>query len=329
MKTQLIEKSEKVKEFNKILADNERLKMEKSEALSNLDLEVNKKVNITLNEEKLKIRNSVESEFELRIKQLQKQLSDQKILTEEQRRKLNQGSVQLQGEVQEQAIEDWIRSKFPMDEVIEIKKGANGADCIQLVNDKGIDSCGSIYYESKNTKNFNNKWIHKFKADMQEKNVDIGVIVSKTLPKEMNRMGLYQGIYVCTYNEFKGLCPFLRDFLIHISKQKVVEKNKGDKMSMLYKYINSKEFKSRLEIFAETFKRMSNQIEDELKKSTISFEKRRGALDVLQNNIFSITGRLSGIVGTPLIDDSSDLLEQEHSFNLVSLFLDDSTKNEC
>ena len=100
-------------------------------------------------------------------------------------------------------------------------------------------------------------------------------------------------------------------------------------MSMLYKYVNSKEFKSRLEIFAETFKRMSGQIDDEVKKSTISFEKRRGALDVLQNNIFSITGRLSGIVGTPLIDDSVDLLEQEHSFNLVSLFLDDSTKNEC
>lgn len=303
--------------------------MEKNEALSNLDLEVNKKLSQVLSQEKLRIKNSVESEYELRIKQLQKQLSDQKTLTDEQQRKLNQGSMQLQGEVQEQAIEDWIRLKFPMDEVIEIKKGANGADCIQMVNDRGVDNCGSIYYESKNTKTFNNKWIHKFKADMQEKNIDLGVIVSKTLPKEMKRMGLYQGVYVCTYNEFKGLCPFLRDFLIHISKQKVVEKNKGDKMSMLYKYVNSKEFKSRLEIFAETFKRMSGQIDDEVKKSTISFEKRRGALDVLQNNIFSITGRLSGIVGTPLIDGSADLLEQEHSFNLVSLFLDDSTKNEC
>ena len=329
MSSELQKRSDKVKDFNKILADNERLKLEKAEAISNLDLEVSRKLNKVLGEEKLKIKNSVESEFELRIKQLQKQLLDQKALTDEQQRKLNQGSMQLQGEVQEQAIEEWLRFKFPMDEIIEIKKGANGADCIHHVNDKGFENCGTIYYESKNTKSFNNKWIQKFKSDMKDKNIDLGVIVTKNLPREMKRMGLYQGIYICTYNEFKGLCAFLRDFLVHISRQKVVDNNKGDKMTILYKYVNSKEFKSNLQVFVETFKKMSDQLEDELKKTTINFEKRRGSLDVLKNNIFSITGRFSGIVGTELVDDSSDLLDIENSFNLLSLFHDEPPKNSC
>ena len=329
MSDELQKRSDKVKDFNKILADNERLKLEKAEAISNVDLEVSKKLNKVLGEEKLKIQNSVESEFELRIKQLQKQLKDQKTLSDEQQRKLNQGSMQLQGEAQELAIEEWLRLKFPMDEVIEIKKGANGADCIHHVKDKGFNSCGTIYYESKNTKSFNNKWIHKFKSDMKEKNMDLGVIVTKTLPKEMKRMGLFQGIYICTYNEFKGLCVFLRDFLVHISRQKVVDNNKGDKTTMLYKYINSKEFKSNLQTFVETFKIMSNQLDDEIKKSTINFEKRRGSLDLLKNNIFSITGRFSGIIGTTLLEDSSELLDRENSFNLLSLFHDEPPKNNC
>lgn len=320
MKAELEKRSGIVRDYNKLLADNEKLKLEKDEAISNLDLEVSKKLNIVLADEKLKIQNKVESEFELRIKQLQKQLKDQKVLTDEQQRKLNQGSIQLQGEAQEEVIEEWLRARFPMDEIEEIKKGANGADCLQHVHNKGVENCGRIYYESKNTKKFNNKWIEKFKLDMQEKNADIGVIVSKTLPVELKRMGLYKGIYVCTLIELKSLVPFIRDFLIQFAKQKAVVNNMGDKKSILYKYLNSKEFKLRLESFSDTFSKMNDQLEDEIKKSTIFFQKRKGALEVLQNNVFSITGRFSGIMGTPLNEDDENILDQENSFNLLRLF---------
>lgn len=329
MQAELNNKSNKVKEFNKLLAENKKLEREKNEAFSNVDLEVNKKVNELVASEKIKIKNSVESDYELRIRQLQKQLDDQKKLTSEQQRKLTQGSMQLQGEVQEQAIEDWIRSRFPTDEVVEIKKGANGADCIQYVYEKGIDNCGSIYYESKNTKTFNQNWIQKFKIDIQKKNVDIGVMVTKTLPKHMKRMGLYKGIYVCTYEEFKGLSPFLREFLIHLGKQKIADQNIGDKKSILYKYLNSKEFKSRLELFVETFNKMNDQLEDEMKRATIYYEKRRGSLDVLKSNIFSIIGRASGIVGTPLIENSDELLDKENSMKLFPLFQPSPKDYEC
>ena len=138
MEEELNEKTEKIKTFNNLLADNEKLKREKIEALSSVELEVSKRVNEVLEKEKPKISERISEEYELVIRQLKKQLETQKNLTEEQRRKLSQGSVQMQGEAQEETIEEWIKAAFPMDEVIEIKKGANGADCIHKVMERGL-----------------------------------------------------------------------------------------------------------------------------------------------------------------------------------------------
>ena len=328
MEEELNEKTEKIKAFNNLLADNEKLKREKTEALSSVQLEVNKRVNDILEKEKPKISERISEEYELVIRQLKKQLETQKNLTEEQRRKLSQGSVQMQGEAQEETIEEWIKAAFPMDEVIEIKKGANGADCIHKVMERGLQECGSIYYESKNTKAFSDKWVEKFKTDMQEKNIDIGVIVTKTLPKEMKRMGLYKGVYVCTLNEFKGLCVFLRDFVLQFSKQQIVVKNKDDKKEMLYKFITSKEFSSRLDNLVTMFNSMSNNLEKEKKQATLNFEKRRGLLENIKNNVFSLSGRISGISGTTLLEDPEELLESD-SFNLISLFQRDRNDFDC
>ena len=328
MEEELNEKTEKIKTFNNLLADNEKLKREKIEALSSVELEVSKRVNEVLEKEKPKISERISEEYELVIRQLKKQLETQKNLTEEQRRKLSQGSVQMQGEAQEETIEEWIKAAFPMDEVIEIKKGANGADCIHKVMERGLQECGSIYYESKNTKAFSDKWVEKFKTDMQEKNIDIGVIVTKTLPKEMKRMGLYKGVYVCTLNEFKGLCVFLRDFVLQFSKQQIVVKNKDDKKEMLYKFITSKEFSSRLDNLATMFNSMSNNLEKEKKQATLNFEKRRGLLENIKNNVFSLSGRISGISGTTLLEDPEEFLESD-SFNLISLFQRDRNDFDC
>ena len=118
-------------------------------------------MNEVLREEKGKIRKSEEEKNELRFKELQKQLEDQKTLTEEMKRKQEQGSMQLQGEVQELAIEDELRAQFPFDLVEEVSKGIRGADCVQIVrNNLGIP-CGKIVYESKRTKVFSNDWISK------------------------------------------------------------------------------------------------------------------------------------------------------------------------
>jgi hypothetical protein len=130
-----------------------------------------------------------ETEHQLRIKEFEKQLEDQKKLVDEMRRKAEQGSMQLQGEVQELILEEVLRVTFPFDEIGEVGKGVRGADCIQVVRNKFGQDCGKIIYESKRTKDFASDWIDKLKKDMRKEGVDVAVIVTQTYPKGMTCFG--------------------------------------------------------------------------------------------------------------------------------------------
>ena len=182
LQTELNEKSEQIKELNRTKAEIEKLKREKGELKEAIEAEAQKKLNEALLAEREKIRKTEEDKNELRFKELQKQLEDQKQLTEEMKRKQEQGSMQMQGEVQELAIEEWLAAQFPLDTIEEIKKGIRGGDCLQYVNTRTHQNCGTIYYESKRTKDFQPSWIEKFKTDIRDKGANIGVLVTEGLP---------------------------------------------------------------------------------------------------------------------------------------------------
>ena len=206
MQKELSEKSDKLKELFKKEAEIEQLKREKSEAEEQAKLKAQKELSKQLQAEKEKIKQQAEEASEFKLKELQKKLADQITLTKEMKRKQEQGSMQLQGEVMELAIEEWLANQFPLDTIDEIKKGANGADCLQIVNTRQQANCGTIYYESKRTKDFQPSWIEKFKADIRDRGANIGVLVTEVMPSDMDRMGLKDGIWICNYDEFKGLC---------------------------------------------------------------------------------------------------------------------------
>ena len=233
LREELDEKSNKIKELNKTSVEFEKLKREKDELEASIKAESEKELNKKLVEEKEKIQKEESDKNELKLKELEKQLEDQKKLTEEMKRKQEQGSMQTQGEVQELAIEEWLTEKFPLDVIQEIKKGERGADCLQIVHTRSRNNCGTIYYESKRTKAFQPSWIEKFKADIREKNANIGVLVTEVMPSDMSRLGLKDGVWVCSFEEFKGLCSVLRESIIQISTAIITQDNKGDKMGML------------------------------------------------------------------------------------------------
>ena len=166
---ELKEKSDKLKELNKSKAEIAKLMREKEELKDSLTAEMQAQLSVTLTLEKEKIKKMAEEANELKIKELVMQLEAQKKLTEEMKRKQEQGSMQIQGEAQELAIEEWLAANFPLDTIGEIKKGARGADCMQIVNTREHQNCGTIYYESKRTKDFQPTWIEKFKNDIPEK----------------------------------------------------------------------------------------------------------------------------------------------------------------
>ena len=277
LQKELDEKSEKVKELNKSKIEIARLQREKAELADAINAEAQIMLNRKLDEEKEKIRKSEQDKNELAILELRKQLDDQKRLTEEMKRKQEQGSMQMQGEVQELAIEEWLAGKFPLDTIEEIKKGARGGDCIQTVNTRTRQNCGTIYYESKRTKDFQAGWIEKFKNDIRERGADLAVLVTEAMPADMDRMGLKDGIWVCTYEEFKGLCVVLRETIIQISNAIGSQENKGEKMTMLYGYLTSNEFKLQIEGIVEGFTLMKMDLESEKRSITGHWKKTREA----------------------------------------------------
>ena len=300
LQEELNQKSEQVKELNRTKAEIEKLKREKEEVKGIVEAESQKKLNEQLQTEKEKIRKSEEDKNELKMRDLQKQLDDQKRLTEEMKRKQEQGSMQLQGEVQELAIEEWLQAQFPLDSIEEIKKGARGGDCIQTVNTFSHQNCGKIYYESKRTKDFQGSWIEKFKADMREKGADIGVLVTEAMPSDMQRMGLRDGVWVCSYEEFKGLCGVLRESIIQVSSAIGSQVNKGDKMQLLYEYLTSNSFRMQVEAIVEGFSSMKSALESEKRAMQRIWKEREKQIEKVINNTIDMHASIRGIAGNAI-----------------------------
>jgi len=300
LKKELDEKSNQVKELNKSKAEIEKLKREKEEITSKVQAEAELALTKRLQEEKQLIQKNLDEQNELKFRQKEEQLKQLQEQLQIAQRKAEQGSMQLQGEVQELAIEEYLADKHPFDVIEEIKKGARGADCIQIVHTREVQNCGKIYYESKRTKDFQKTWIEKFKTDMREKGVDVGVLVSEVLPSDMDRMGLVDGIWVCTFEEFKGLSSVLRDGVIKINHAKKSEENKTDKMSLLYGYLTSTEFSMQIEAIVEGFTTMKSDLETEKRSMARIWKQRDKQIDKVLENTIGMYGSIKGIAGNAI-----------------------------
>lgn len=300
LQKELNQKSEQIRELNRTKAEIETLKREKAELKEAVEAEAQRKLNELLLAEKEKIKRSEEERNELKIRELQKQLDDQRKLTEEMKRKQEQGSMQLQGEVQELAIEEWLAAQFPLDLIEEVKKGARGGDCVQVVNTHSRQCCGRIYYESKRTKDFQPGWIEKFKADMREKGADIGVLVTHAMPANLDRMGIRDGIWICTYEEFKGLCTVLRESVIQLSLAIASQENRGEKMHMLYDFLTSNTFRMQVEAIVEGFASMKNALESEKRSMQRIWKEREKQIEKVITNTIDMYGSIKGIAGNAI-----------------------------
>ncbi len=254
-----------------------------------------------------------ETEHQLRVKELEKQLEDQKKLADEMRRKAEQGSMQLQGEVQELILEELLKSTFPFDAIGEVGKGVRGADCIQTVRNKSGQDCGKIIYESKRTKDFSNEWIDKLKKDMRGAGIDVAVIVTQSYPKGMNCFGEKDGVWICSFEEVKAVAFVLRDGIIRLSNATKSQENRGDKMHMLYDYLTGAEFSEQWKAIREGYMSMRLSIHKERDAMEKMWKMREKQLDKVLLNASSIKGSIEGIAGADTIslslsDEEDDLL---------------------
>ncbi|MDY0238312.1 MAG: DUF2130 domain-containing protein [Campylobacterales bacterium] len=297
MKKELEEKSILVKEFHATKALVEKLKRENSEIELKIKAKAEEELNSRLLAEKEKIQKTIDEQNELRFKQKDEQLEQLKKQLQEAQRKAELGSQQLQGEVQELAIEEWLKDKFPFDTIEEVKKGARGADCMQIVHTREVQNCGKIYYESKRTKEFQKSWIEKFKADMRDKGADLGVLVTDAMPNDMDRMGMYEGIWICSFEEFKALCAILRESIIKVHYAQKSQENRNDKMSMIYNYLTSTEFKMQIEAIVEGFTQMQSDLDSEKRSMQRIWKQREKQIEKVLENTIGMYGSIKGIAG--------------------------------
>ena len=303
--------------------------LQKEQQLKNREEELELSVQKRLQEERGKLSDELrkieeqkiaakETEFQLRLKELEKQLEDQKKLADEMRRKAEQGSMQTQGEVLELLLEEILKEQFPFDLIQEVGKGIEGADCIQIVRNQSGKECGKIIYESKRTKNWSNNWIEKLKNDMRTSGADVAILVTQAFPKDMDKFGERDGIWLCSYQEIESVAAVLRGALIKVSEAKKSEENKGEKMQLLYNYLTGNEFRQQVEAIVEGFMSMKQSIAKERIQMEKIWKEREKQLDKVLINTSGMYGSVKGIAGAsvndiPLLDGTEEDRDDEAS----------------
>lgn len=301
MQAKLEEEQEKRKGLQKLEVE----KMELEKELKSKDEEME----LRLRKEKLKMEEELTEHLskkilshereksELEIKKLLKQLDDQKKLTEQSQRKLEQGSMQTQGEVMELALEELLRDTFPYDQVDEVGKGRKGADCILIVKNNAGKIAGRIVFESKRTKDFKKDWIAKLKEDTLADQGDVSVLVTQTMPKELDMFDLYEGVWVCQFNEVISLVKSLREGILRVARAKQSQENKGEKKEMLYNYFNSNEFRQQVETINTAYLSLKSGIDRERMQMEKMWKEREKQIDKVLLNSNHLLGSIEGITG--------------------------------
>jgi len=306
----------------KVYRENELTLLQKAKALQEKEEEIELRTQRELQAQRLQLgehfkkheahlQSLKEHEHQLKVKELEKQLGDQVKLVEEMRRKAFQGSMQLQGEVQELLLEEMLRGHFPFDQVKEVGKGVRGADCIQTIRNTHGQECGRIIFESKRTKDFSPDWIDKLKTDMRSQAIDVAVIVSSCYPRGMDCFGELDGVWICSFDELKAVVSILRDSIIKLHTLRNAQENKGDKMNLLYTYLTNAEFNEQWKAIREGFLNMRMSILREREAMEKLWKSREKQLDKVLTNAAQIKGSIEGIAGNDTIqlsltDDEGD-----------------------
>jgi hypothetical protein len=234
-----------------------------------------------------------EAQFRLQMESVQRELADAK-------RKAEQGSQQLQGEALELSLEALLRAAFPLDEILPVPKGMNGADLIQRVRSPSGLVCGTILWEAKQTKAWQSAWLRKLKDEQQEIGAEFAVIVTAAMPKDRSSncgepFLRDSDVWVTRYEAARPLAECLRAALLELARQRQANHGRSEKMELLYNYICSPQFAQRLKSLYDGFVAMREELEAEKAALARIWKKREAQLTRMQDGLLSVVGDLQGI----------------------------------
>ena len=280
----------------------ELLKKERAldDAQRELDLTVEKRIQEGLAVTRQQARQEADDELKLKVAEKEQMISGMQKTIEELKRRSEQGSQQLQGEVQELELEGLLRAKFPRDTIEPVAKGEFGGDTLQHVNGPLGQRCGSILWESKRTKNWSPSWLPKLRTDQRAAKAEIAVLVTQVLPPEVASFDLVDGVWVITPAVALPVAVMLRQSLLEVALSRVAAEGQQSKMEMIYGYLTGPRFRQRVQAIVEAFSSMKEDLDKEKKAITRQWAKRDEQIERVMQATVGMYGDMQGIAGKTL-----------------------------
>ena len=293
----MLEREAKLAEAQKAQADLIRKQRELDDAMRELELTVEKRVHEGLTETRERAKKEAEEGLKLKVLEKEQTIASMQKQIEELKRRAEQGSQQLQGEVQELEVEALLRAKFPRDTIEPVPKGEHGGDALQRVVGSNGQPCGTIIWESKRTKNWSDGWLVKLREDQRAAKAEIAVIVSQSLPKDVETFGVVEGVWVTHPKTVLPLALTLRHTLIEVGCARQASEGQQTKTEMIYQYLTGPRFRHRVEAIVEAFSTMQEDLDREKKMIVKQWAKREEQIDRVMQATAGMYGDLQGIAG--------------------------------
>jgi hypothetical protein len=290
----------KLADAQKAQADLIRKQRELDDAKRELELTVEKRVQTDLGAAREKAKKEAEDEMKLKVMEAEQTIASMQRQIEDLKRRAEQGSQQLQGEVQELEIESLLGARFPRDTIQPVPKGEFGGDILHRVMGPLGQQCGTILWESKRTKNWSDGWLPKLREDQRAAKAEIAVILSQVLPKDVETFGLVDQVWVAHPKVALPVAIALRQTLIEIAGARQASEGQQTKMEMVYQYLTGPRFRHRIQAIVEAFSSMREDLDRERKAITKQWSKREEQIDRVMQATVGMYGDLQGIAGKTL-----------------------------
>lgn len=296
----LKQRDEKLAEAQKAQADLIRKQRELDDAKRELDLTVEKKIQEGLTTVREQAQKEAEEKLNLKVMEKEQTITSMQKQIEELRRRAEQGSQQLQGEVLELALEELLRAKFSHDTIEPVPKGEHGGDILHRVCGPLGQPCGTILWESKRTKNWSDGWLSKLRDDQRTAKAEVAVIVTQALPKGVETFELIDGVWVVHPRAALPVAVTLRHTLIEVTSACKASEGQESKMEMVYQYLTGPRFRQRVHAIVEAFSTMQEDLDKEKKAITKQWAKREEQIGRVMQATVGMYGDLQGIAGKSL-----------------------------
>ena len=290
----------KLADAQKAQADLIRKQRELDDAKRELELTVEKRVETGLAAAREKAKKEAADEMKLKVMEAEQTIASMQRQIEDLKRRAEQGSQQLQGEVQELELEALLGTRFPRDTIQPVPKGEFGGDILHRVIGPLGQQCGTILWESKRTKNWSDGWLPKLREDQRAAKAEIAVIVSQILPKDVETFGIVDQVWVAHPKVALPVAVALRQTLIEIAGARQSSEGQQTKMEMVYQYLTGPRFRHRIQAIVEAFSSMREDLDRERKAITKQWSKREEQIDRVMQATVGMYGDLQGIAGKTL-----------------------------